>query len=81
MKIRQIKEGKNQAVTINDKAMVTFPNNWSSWKVQVKKAIAKNEPWSKIYADNLSIKEEDFAKFKENSAKEEVKAKSEKIKA
>ena len=66
---------------INDKAMVTFTNDLSSWKVRVKKAIAKNEPWSKIHADNPSITEEDFAKFKENCGKESVKAKSEKMKA
>ena len=66
---------------INDKAMVTFTNDLSSWKVRVKKAIAKNEPWSKIHADNPTIMEEDFAKFKENCGKEEVKAKSEKMKA
>ena len=61
---------KDIAMTkINDKAMVTFTNDLSSWKVRVKKAIAKNEPWSKIHADNPSITEEDFAKFKENCAK------------
>jgi hypothetical protein len=46
----------------------------------VKKAIAKNEPWSKIHADNPSIIEEDFEKFKETCTKEEVKARSEKMK-
>ena len=66
---------------INDKTMVTFTNDLSAWRVRVKKAIAKNEPWSKIHADNLSIREEDFAKFKENCAKESVKEKSEKMKA
>ena len=66
---------------INDKAMVTFTNNLSAWTVRVKKAIAKNEPWSKIHADNPSIMEEDFAKFKENCGKESAKDKSEKMKA
>ena len=66
---------------INDKAMVTFTNDLSSWKVRVKKAIAKNEPWSKIHADNPSIMEHNFEKFKETCAKEEVKEKSEKMKA
>jgi hypothetical protein len=47
----------------------------------VKKVIGKNEPWSKIHADNPTITEEDFAKFKENCGKEEVKARSEKMKA
>ena len=66
---------------INDKAMVTFTNDLSAWKVWVKKAIVKNEPWSKIHDDNPLIMEDDFAKFKENCAKEEVKEKSEKMKA
>ena len=66
---------------INDKAMVTFTNDLSSWKVQVKKAIVKNEPWSKIQADNPTITVENFVKFLLNCAKEEVKAKSEKMKA
>ena len=39
---------------INNKAMVTFTNDLSAWKVRVKKAIAKNEPWSKIHVDNPS---------------------------
>ena len=65
---------------INDKAVVTFTNDLSSWKVRVKKAIAKNEPWSKIHADNPTITEEDFAKFKENCGKESVKENSEKMK-
>ena len=44
---------KDIAMTkINDKAMVTFTNDLSSWKVRVKKVIAKNEPWSKIHAVN-----------------------------
>ena len=47
----------------------------------MKKAIAKNELWSKIHADNPSRREEDFAKFKDSSGKESVKAKSEKMKA
>ena len=47
----------------------------------VKKQIAKNEPWSKIHADNPTITEEDFVKFLENCEREEVKAKSEKMKA
>ena len=59
---------------INYKAMVTFTNDLSVWKVRVKKAIAKNEPWSKIHADNPSITEVDFAKFKENCGKESVEA-------
>jgi len=49
--------------------MVTFTNDLSSWKLRVKKAIAKNEPWSKIHVDNPSITEEDFEKFKENCGK------------
>ena len=65
----------------NNKAMVTFTNDLSAWKVRVKKAIAKNEPWSKIHADNSTLKEEDFEKFKETCAKEEVKKMSEKMKA
>ena len=66
---------------INDKVMVTFTNDLSSWKVRVRKVIAKNKLWSKILADNPTIMVEDFAKFKENCGKEEFKAKSEKMKA
>lgn len=65
---------------INKKAMGMFNNNLSAWKVRLKKAIAKNEPWSKIHVDNPSLNEEDFDKFKETCAKVEVKPMSEKMK-
>jgi hypothetical protein len=45
---------------INSKAMVSFTNDLSAWKVRVKKAIKKNEPWSKIHAENSTITKEDF---------------------
>ena len=47
----------------------------------MKKAIKKNEPWSKIHAENPTLTEEDFEKFKETCAKDETKEKSEKMKA
>ena len=41
---------------INNKAMGTFSNDLSAWKVRVKKAIGKNEPWLKIHAENPRLK-------------------------
>jgi len=71
----------NAMKKINSKAMVSFTNDLSTWKVWVKKAIKKNEPWSKIHAENPTLTEEDFEKFKETCAKDETKEKSEKMKA
>ena len=54
-----------------------YPCPW----IKLPSLIAKNELSSKIHADIPSIMEEEFQKFKENCGKEEVKARSEKMKA
>jgi hypothetical protein len=67
-------------VKINNAAMGKFSNVLAAWKARVKWAIDKKEPYSKIWADNPTISEEEFEKFKETCATEEAKLKSEKFK-
>ena len=67
-------------VEINNAAMVKFSNALSAWKVRVKRSIEDEEPLSKIFADNPTLTEEEFEKFKDTCATEEAKLKSLKFK-
>src|ERR1043165_493454 len=53
---------------INTAAMVKFSNALAAWKVRVKRLIEKNTPWSKIFAENPSLTEVEFLKFKDTCA-------------
>ena len=65
---------------INAAAMVKFSNALAAWKVRVKRLIEKNTPWSKIFAENPSLTEAEFLKFKDTCATDEAKLRSEKFK-
>src|ERR1041384_3268823 len=65
---------------INAAAMVKFSNALSVWKVRVKRLIEKNKPLSKIFAENPSLTEAEFLKFKDTCATDEAKLRSEKFK-
>src|SRR4051812_45443602 len=71
----------DDAVTdINAAAMVKFSNALSAWKVRVKRLIEKNTPLSKIFAENPSLTEAEFLKFKDTCATDEAKLRSAKFK-
>jgi hypothetical protein len=65
---------------INNPAMGKFSNTLAAWKGRVKRSIEKEEPYSKIWADNPTLSEEEFEKFKETCTTDETKRKSEKFK-
>ena len=66
--------------SINNHTMGMFSNDLAGWKGRVKRAIDAKEPLSKILADNPTLTAEEFKKFKDTSATEAAKIKSEKYK-
>src|ERR1041385_1424997 len=65
---------------INAAAMVKFSNTLSAWKVRVKRLIEKKKPLSKIFAENPSLTEAEYLKFKDTCATDEAKVRSAKFK-
>ena len=65
---------------INKRAMAKFSDALAAWKVRVKCAIDKKEPYSKIVKENSTITEEQFELFKAACIAEAAKEKSEYMK-
>ena len=61
---------------INKRAMTKFSDTLAAWKVRVKHAIDKKEPYFEIVKDNPTIIEEQFEIFKADYDAEDAKEKS-----